>query len=79
MNKNGNEKNIELKPLGWLVIPDSIFDEGRESVNWINLYYDNRGKIVTPNTSQKDEESNESTEIKQRSFWERLKCLFTSR
>ncbi len=74
-----NNKNIELKPLGWLVIPDSLFNEGSEEVNWINLYYDNSGKIVTPTTPQKDEASNETTEIRRMNFWEKLKWLFSNK
>ena len=73
MNKNENGKSTELKPLGWLVIPDFLFNEGSDKTNWINLYYDNNNlKIYKPHTSQKDKVSSESTEIKQMNFWERL-------
>ncbi len=76
MNKNENGKNTELKPLGWLVIPDFLFNEGSNKTNWINLYYDNNLKIYKPNTSQKDKVSSESTETKPMNFWGKLRWLF---
>ncbi|MBE6964570.1 MAG: hypothetical protein E7441_00875 [Ruminococcaceae bacterium] len=79
MNKNENGKNTELKPLGWLVIPDFLFNEGSDKTNWINLYYDNNLKIYKPNTSQKDKVSSESTETKRMSFGEKLKWVFSNK